>query len=65
MACSDAPMREARSTSSGSAAEPTIPMKTATPSEMTTQMEAIRREVLSWLSLRMAMNRSSTWGIPK
>ena len=55
-----APMRLPRSTSSGMAAAPMMPMNTAATSEMTTQPVAIRREVFSCFSFRIAMNRSST-----
>ena len=44
---------------------PTTPMKTATAREMTTQMDATRRDRLSLRSSSMAMKRSRTWGIPK
>ena len=42
-----------------------MPMRTATPMEMTTQTEAMRRESFSSFSSRMAMKRTRMWGIPK
>ena len=44
---------------------PMIPMAMAIIMEMTTQTVAIRREVFSFFSSLMAMNRSRIWGIPK
>ena len=41
------------------------PMKTATVRLMSTQTVAMRRLRVSSRSSRMAMKRSSTWGIPK
>ena len=42
-----------------------MPMKTAMPMEITTQTEAMRREVASSFSSRIAMKRSRMWGMPK
>ena len=44
---------------------PTMPINTATAMEITTQMEAIRRESFSSSSCRMAIKRTRIWGIPK
>ena len=44
---------------------PTTPMKMATAMEITTQMEATRRDRVSFSSSSMAINRSRMWGIPK
>ena len=49
----------------GYSARPTMPMNTATAREMSTQTVAMRRDCASSRSERMAMNRSSTCGIPK
>ena len=49
----------------GKRVRPTTPMNTATVREITTHTVAMRREAFSSPSRRMAMNRSSTWGIPK
>ena len=40
-------------------------MITATVREMSTHTVAMRREWVSSCSLRMAMKRNSTWGMPK
>ena len=45
--------------------KPTTPMRTATPMAMTTQMEPTRREMVSFFSSPMDMNRTRMWGIPK
>ena len=44
---------------------PMIPMRMATNMEMTTQTDAMRRDVFSLSSWLMAMNRRRIWGIPK
>ncbi len=44
---------------------PTMPMNTATPMEITTQVPAMRRERVSSFSSRMAMKRTRMWGMPK
>ena len=44
---------------------PMMPIRMATNMEMTTQMDAIRRDVLSLSSWLMAMKRRRIWGIPK
>ena len=46
-------------------ARPTMPMNTATPMEITTQTEAIRRDSFSSFSSRMAIKRTRIWGMPK
>ena len=56
---------EAVVSAAGNSVRPTRPMNTATAREMSTHTVAMRREAVSSLSCRMAMNRSSTWGIPK
>ena len=45
--------------------KPTMPIMTAAPREMTTQMEAMRRLKFSLLSLPMAMKCSRMCGMPK
>ena len=45
--------------------KPTMPITTATPSEMTTQTVAMRRLKLSLSSSPMAIKCSRMWGIPK
>ena len=49
----------------GSMARPMTPIITAADREITTHTVAIRRDYFSSPARRMAMNRSSTWGIPK
>ena len=49
----------------GKRARPIRPMNTATDREITTHTVAMRRDCFSSFSLRIAMNRRSTWGIPK
>ena len=44
---------------------PIMPISTAMPMEITTQMEATRRERDSFCGSSIAMNRSKIWGIPK
>ena len=44
---------------------PMMPMRMATNMAMTTQMEAMRREIFSFCPSSMAMNRSRMWGMPK
>ena len=53
------------SSSVGRTCLPTMPMKTATASEIVTQTIAMRRERVSSFSLRIAMKRRSTCGMPK
>ena len=42
-----------------------MPMAMAMNMEMATHTEAMRREVVSSFSSRMAMKRRRMWGIPK
>ena len=49
----------------GASDRPNTPITTAANSEITTQTVAIRLDFFSWLDLRMAINRSNTWGTPK
>ena len=49
----------------GKSARPMIPMKTAAAREMTTHTVAMRRDMVNFFSLLIAMKRSSTCGIPK
>ena len=49
----------------GYSERPITPIKTETPREITTQTVAMRRERVSSFSLRIAIKRNSTWGIPK
>ena len=44
---------------------PIKPMAIAINIEITTQLQAIRREALSLFGCSIAMKRRSTWGIPK
>ena len=53
------------SSAEGYSERPTTPMNTAMVREITTQTVAILRDMVSSRSLRMAMNRSRTWGTPK
>ena len=60
-----APLAVLRVSWTGNMARPIRPMSTAAVREITTHTVAIRRARTSSSVLRMAMNRSSTWGMPK
>ena len=60
-----APLAVLRVSWTGNMARPIRPMSTAAVREITTHTVAIRRARTSSSVLRMAMNRSRTWGTPK